>query len=127
MTTNYAEVARQSIERGIYLVKAGLWIGRKCRRQFGKKNQLHSCVSYLVQDHFKGKPLALKETFDRLIKQARRLGPVETDAVKSLITLSGQYHFGVVYVLKNSLTIEFVLERKISDERIVKPQKLLNR
>lgn len=69
----------------------------------------------------------MKTTFDVLIEQARKFGAVRTDAVKSLITLSGKYHFAAVYVLKNSLTIEFVLDRKISADRIVKTQKLLNR
>lgn len=108
-------------------MSATLWVCPKCKRRFGKKKQWHSCASYSVGDHFKNKLPILRETFNLLFKQTQNFGAVRTDAVKSLITLSGQYHFAAVYVLKNSLTIEFVLERKISDDRIVKTQKLLNR
>jgi len=103
------------------------WTCPKCKRQFGKKKQWHSCLSYSVEDHFKDKSPELKKTFDSLEQRARRFGPVRTDAVKSLITLSGQSHFAAVYVRKNSLSVEFALERKLSDERIEKSTKLLNR
>ena len=104
-----------------------LWRCPKCKRQFRKRKQLHSCVSYSVRDHFKDKPAARKQTFDRLIAKARQFGPVRTDAVKSLITISGRFHFAAVYVRRNSLTLEFVLERKLSDRRIEKVQKVLAR
>ena len=88
---------------------------------------MHSCVSFAVRDHFKDKPPTRKQTFDLLIDNARQFGRIRTDAVKSLITISGRFHFAAVYVRKHSLTVEFVLERKLSHERIEKVQKVLAR
>ena len=100
------------------------WRCSKCGRRFTKRNQWHSCVSYSVDDHFQGKPAALRETFDFLTARVRKVGPFRIDAVKSSINIVGKYHFAAVHVLRSSLTLGFLLNRRLNDTRIVRVEEV---
>ncbi len=95
-----------------------------CGRFFARQNQSHSCTVYSADDHFRGRPEYLRQTFDYLLPRLKLFGPVRTDAVKSAINISGHYHFIMLYVLKNALNIEFARDRKIDNERIFRTEKL---
>ncbi len=99
-----------------------LWNCPRCGRQFPKRNQWHSCTSVPIADHFKDRPARLKEVFISLLQEVEQCGPVRVDAVKSSINLVSRYHFAAVYVQKNSLKLEFVLDRALDDERILRTQ-----
>ena len=57
-------------------------------------------------------------------RKLRQNGPVRVDAVKSGINLAGKSHFGEVHVLRDSLNLTFVLNRKIDNPRIRRVQKI---
>ena len=69
-----------------------LWTCTNCGRKFAKKNQWHSCQARGVDDHFRGKPPQLKETFELLLTRMREFGPLRVDAVKSSINFATDEH-----------------------------------
>jgi uncharacterized C2H2 Zn-finger protein len=101
-----------------------LWKCPRCGRSFKNKNQWHSCVSYSVADHFQEKPIQLMETFDYLISKIKQFGPLRVDAVKTGINLAAKSHFAMVFVQKDDLKLDFLSDRKLVDDRIVRTQKL---
>ncbi|MFQ5798135.1 MAG: DUF5655 domain-containing protein [Bacteroidota bacterium] len=101
-----------------------LWKCPKCGRQFPKKHQWHSCVFYAVEEHFVGKPPSLNKAFDYLIAKIRQFGPIRIDAVKSSVNIAGKYHFATVFVLRNSLDLQFIFDRYLDHRRIFRTQKL---
>ncbi len=93
-------------------------------RQFRAKNQWHSCLRYTADSHFEGRPPELRETFDFLIAKLRRFGQIRMDAVKLSIHIASRSIFAVVYVIKNSISLEFVLDRNLDDARIFRKQQV---
>jgi hypothetical protein len=77
-----------------------------------------------VDDHFKNKPEKLRRTFDLILRDLEKIGSVRVDAVKSGINLAGKSHFGGVHVLKDSISVGFLLNRKVVNLRISKVQKI---
>jgi hypothetical protein len=53
-----------------------LWRCPKCGHRFVTKNLWHSCARYRLSDHFRGKPPAIRQTFDRYVELAKACGPV---------------------------------------------------
>ena len=96
------------------------WKCPNCGREFSKKGQFHSCVSISVYDHFKNRPDKLREIFELLKKEIEKFGQVRIDAVKTSINFGGKSQFGVIFVLKDNLTLDFVMERKIDSPRFFK-------
>jgi hypothetical protein len=74
-----------------------------------------------VESHFQGRPEA-RVIFDELIRKLGGFGPLRVDAVKTSVNLIGRRHLGGVRALKDGLRIGFVLERKVSDPRILKSE-----
>lgn len=103
---------------------AALWRCPSCGREFRSRNQWHSCVSRTIESHFEGKPDGLGRVFDYLLDELRRLGPIRVDAVKTSINLAGRAHFAGVRALRDSLSVGFVLGRKLDDPRIVRTERL---
>ncbi len=77
-----------------------------------------------LQDHFKGKSKELKKIFDCLIREIDSFGRVYVDVVKSAINLGTKYHFAMLYIRKDSIKVEFELDRIIKDVRISKVNKI---
>ena len=98
------------------------WVCPRCGRKFAHLNQAHSCVAVSVEDHFKDKPSALKETFYYLVEKVSAFGPIEIDAVANSINFGARDHFAAIYPLKNSLNLEFVTNTKIDSNRIFNRQ-----
>lgn len=88
-----------------------LWRCPDCRREFARQEQRHSCVSVSVDDHFLGRPVALRRVSDRLVAALKESGLVRVDPVTSAINLAGRFHFAMVYVQQDGLTVEFGLGR----------------
>ena len=95
-----------------------LWRCPQCGHRFTSKNLPHSCGSYRLADHFKGKPSLLRETFRRLVTLARACGPVTVYAQKSRIVLLHRVRFLNVVVRKNFLDAGLWLRRK-ADHRLL--------
>ena len=102
-----------------------MWQCQKCKRQFAKMSQWHSCVAATVGSHFKGKP-KLKEAFDYLLRQLKKAGNIRIDAVKSAINLGGRSHFGMAAVQKEAIRIGFVSPKPLKSSRLEGGQQLGN-
>jgi hypothetical protein len=93
------------------------WTCPKCKRQFEKKNQAHSCVSYPLTNHFKGKEYA-KSLFEHLKKEvAKHIGPLKIESLPCCIHLVSNYTFGAVWALKDRIRIDFRVDGKIKTKK----------
>lgn len=97
-----------------------LWKCKKCKREFKKKNQTHSCVVYPIKNHFKNKELA-KELFEYFKKEIQKnVGPLKIESLPCCIHLVSNYTFGAVWALKDKIRIDFRVDRKIESKKIWK-------
>ena len=102
-----------------------LWNCDKCGRQFSKRGQWHSCVSFSVEDLFEGKPRPLKHISHDLLNHLRKFGSIRVDAVKSGIDIAGRSHFAMVQVLSDGLRRGFAAKRPIHNPRILRSETVL--
>jgi len=103
------------------------WKCPTCGREFSKTEQFHSCVSILIEDHFKNKSPELRKIFEVLRDKMEEFGVIRIDAVQTTINFGGKSQFCVIYALQKFLKLEFVLERKIEDPRFLKIRGPTNR
>ncbi len=73
---------------------AALWQCPKCRHRFTSRNLPHSCGNYRLADHFKRRPRAVRDVFNRWRDLARACGPVTVYAEKSRIVFQARVRFG---------------------------------
>jgi len=96
------------------------WHCPKCHREFGKKNQAHSCVKYPLIRHFQNKPLAKELFVDLKAKIKKTIGPVKVESLPCCIHYVSSYTFGAVWCLKNGLRMDFRLSRSKKSKRFWK-------
>jgi hypothetical protein len=73
-----------------------------------------------VDDLLEDKPNRVGRTLKKLIKEAKKLGDVNVDVVKTGINLGARSHFGMIFVMKSGVKLEFVLDRQVDDPRFAK-------
>src|SRR4030042_1736883 len=97
-----------------------LWKCTKCKREFTKKNQGHSCTSYPLENHFKGKIYA-KELFNHLKDEVEKnVGPIKIESLPCCIHLVSKYTFGAVWAMKDKIRIDFRTDFQIKSKRVWK-------
>ncbi len=108
-------------------MKSNLWSCPKCKREFRSKNQVHSCVFYPIENHFKNKPYS-KEIFENLKKEIEvNIGPLKIDSLPCCIHLISNYTFSGVWALKDRIRMDFRTTRKIKSKRILKNYNLFSK
>ena len=91
-----------------------MWKCNKCKREFAKINQSHSCVSFPLENHFKNKSLA-RELFDFLIKKIKKsVGKIKIESLPCCIHLVSSYTFGAVWAFKDRIRIDFRLTHTLN-------------
>lgn len=96
------------------------WHCPKCKREFAKKNQQHSCVVYPLAKHFENKPLA-KELFQCLkARIVADIGPVKVESLPCCIHFVSSYTFGAVWAMKDGIRIDFRVDHPIRSRRFWK-------
>jgi len=100
------------------------WRCPECGREFLARNQWHSCVTRTVESHFEGRPPEVREAFDRLVAELRRLGPIRVEAVKTSINLAGRAHFGSVRPVRDGLNVGFVLPCRLDHPRVLRTEEV---
>ncbi|MFA6099057.1 MAG: DUF5655 domain-containing protein [Patescibacteria group bacterium] len=94
-----------------------LWTCPKCHRQFIKKNQAHSCVSYPLAKHFQNKEYA-KGLFTYLKKEiSQKIGPIKIESLPCCIHFVSSYTFGACWALKDRIRIDFRTDYKIKTKK----------
>ena len=99
-----------------------LWRCAKCGHRFVTRNLWHSCGRYHLADHFRGKPAALRETFDCYVAAARRNGPVTVYAQKTRIVMQVRVRFAGAVVRKGWLDATMWLKRRVTHPRLVRTE-----
>jgi len=98
-----------------------MWTCPKCKREFLKNNQSHSCVVYPLENHFKGKEKIAKPLFDALVKAIEQnIGPVKIESLPCCIHIVSDYTFAAAWALKDKIRIDFRVDHKIDDPRVFK-------
>lgn len=101
-----------------------LWQCPKCKREFAKRKQAHSCVLFPLANHFKNKE-AVRPLFEALKdKIGVSSGPLKIESLPCCIHLVGSYTFGAVWALKDKIRIDFRLDELIESPRIWKMIKM---
>ena len=102
-----------------------MWQCPKCKREFIKPNQSHSCVSFPIENHFKNKEAVARLLFDALVNEIEHsIGLVKIESLPCCIHLVSDYTFGAVWAMKDKIRIDFRISRKLDDPRISKQEKL---
>jgi hypothetical protein len=95
-----------------------LWKCPKCKREFKKKNQQHSCVVFPLKNHLKDKELA-RGLFEYLKKQIeKKIGLVKIESLPCCIHLVSNYTFGAGWALKDRIRIDFRVDHKIKTKKL---------
>jgi hypothetical protein len=96
------------------------WKCPKCKREFLKKNQWHSCVSISIDKHFNNRPPILRKVFNVLQEEVEKFGQVRIDPVQTSINIGGKFHCISIFVLKESLKLDFLLKKRIQSPRFIR-------
>jgi hypothetical protein len=98
-----------------------MWQCKKCKREFAKTNQQHSCVIYPLKKHFAGKEEVAKPLFDDLVgKIKKNIGPVKIESLPCCIHLVSSYTFGAVWAMKDRIRIDFRLDENVKGRKFYK-------
>jgi hypothetical protein len=94
------------------------WSCPKCHRIFQKENQMHSCKSFPIDQHFKNKE-QIEELYNYLFKVVNnKIGKCKVISLSCCIHWFGNYDFIALLPKKDKLEIRFGLDRKIKNSRI---------
>jgi len=94
------------------LIKNHMWQCPKCKRNFKTKNQWHSCVNISIDELFHNKPQKIKLIYAHLYQKCSSFCDLSTDTTKSCIYFISKHRYLVIKPQKDSLVLEFVLDRK---------------
>ena len=101
-----------------------LWRCGKCGHRFVTKNLWHSCGRYHLTDHFKGKPRALRQAFDRFVGLAKACGPVTVYAQKTRIVIQARVRFAGAVVRRDWLDAGLWLKRRVEHPCLTRVESL---
>ncbi|KKP70035.1 hypothetical protein A2X44_02360 [candidate division CPR3 bacterium GWF2_35_18] len=97
-----------------------LWKCPRCKREFAKENQTHSCRVYPLEEHFKNKDYA-KSVFEYLKgKIEKEVGKLKIESLPCCIHLVSNYTFGAVWAMKDGIRIDFRVDHEIKTKKIYK-------
>lgn len=94
-----------------------MWQCPKCKREFQKNNQSHSCTNYPLERHFEGKERG-KDLFDDLkTKIVKNIGPVKIESLPCCIHFVSSYTFAACWATKTGIKIDFSSQKEIKIKR----------
>lgn len=100
------------------VAKPPLWKCPKCGHRFVTRNLWHSCVRVALVDHFRGKPIQRKKTWDHWLAAARECGRVQAYAQKSRIVIQARVRFAGAVVRTSYLDASLWLRRRATHPRL---------
>ena len=62
----------------------------------------------------------MEEIFNSLREKVDEFGQIRIDAVKTSINIGGKSHFSTLYVLGESIKLDFILKRRIQSPRMIR-------
>ena len=95
------------------------WKCPKCKREFAKRNQGHSCTSYPVEKHFKNKE-NMKLLYGALKEKVKKgVGPFKVESLPCCIHfVSSAATFAGVFIMKGKIRVTFAVSREIKKSRV---------
>lgn len=90
-----------------------LWTCPECGHQFVTPNMWHSCGTYELSDHFRGKDPQVRELFDHLVEAVEGFGPVTVYAQKTRTVFQVRTRFASIVTRKSWLTPQIWLKRNV--------------
>jgi hypothetical protein len=94
-----------------------MWKCPKCKREFERKDQVHSCKSYPLEKHFKNKPEAEKLFKKLKVKMKKEIGSIKVESLPCCIHFLSDYTFSAVYAMKGKIRVTFSLDEKLKGKR----------
>lgn len=79
---------------------------------------------YTVDDHFTGKPPAVREVYDRLLAAVRTIGPVVEEPKKTSIHLARSSALAGVEVRRDYILLNIKSDAPIESPRVTKAERL---
>jgi len=79
---------------------------------------------HTVDDHFAGKPSAVREVYDKLLAALRTIGPVQEDPKKTSIHLVRSSALAGVEVRRSYILVNIKSSSPIESPRVTKPERL---
>ena len=77
---------------------------------------------FTIKSHFEGKDASVRQVYDRILKSARKFGPVGEEPKKTSIHLVNRTAFAGVATRKSAIILTIKSDRKISSPRIHKSE-----
>ena len=95
-----------------------LWTCPKCKREFERKGQSHSCKHFPIEQHFirREESKALYEKLRKAIK--RRIGKLKIESLECCIHFVSSFTFAAVKIYKSKIRVDFALSSVIKNKRI---------
>jgi L-cysteine desulfidase len=101
-----------------------LWTCPKCKRQFERKGQLHSCRPFAIEQHFAGRNDE-KELYEQLKRAVKKsVGNFKIESLECCIHFVSSITFAAVKIMKGKIRIDFALHHRIKNKRIVRELKM---
>ncbi|HEY3138678.1 MAG TPA: DUF5655 domain-containing protein [Blastocatellia bacterium] len=98
--------------------KSTTWRCPVCAREFARKSQAHSCKVVTLESHLKKATQATLQIYSALEGALRHCGKYTTVATKSQITLMAPTSFAGLHIRRDSISLEFLMTRRIEHPRI---------
>ena len=77
-------------------------------------------MDYSEIDHLKDKDTSVATTYEKLIKELKKFGPLKIEPKKTSIHLANRFGFAGVYTRKDYINIEVHLSHKLTSKRVSK-------
>jgi hypothetical protein len=94
-----------------------MWCCPECNRRFANRNQSHACGRYRLAAHFEGKPPAARAIFDKVLRVARKNGPITVLPEKTRIAFHVRMSFAAFVIRRNWIDGHVVLARRLENPR----------
>lgn len=98
----------------------GKWMCPNCGRNFARKNQVHRCVLFSIEEHHfkKGAPLTI-QLYNRFISLFKEFDPILIEPLKNIITIKKNSQFCTIQIQKMALKIIFRSHTLFSSPRLI--------
>src|SRR5947207_13804362 len=97
--------------------RGSMWRCSECGRRFANRNQSHACGRYSLSSHFEGKSPAVRAIFNKLLRVARKNGPIIVLPEKTRIAFQVRMSFAAFVVRRNWVDGHVVLARRVENRR----------
>ena len=97
--------------------RGSMWRCLECGRRFANQNQSHACGRYTLASHLEGKPPAVRAIFNKLLRVARKNGPITVLPEKTRIAFQVRMSFAAFVVRRNWVDGHVVLARRFENPR----------